>query len=631
MDFSAHKRPREFEASQNIDLLRILDRLAPPPSDKTSDATICDLGRSISRALESVTAAAESARAKIEEMRRAIHAAVDARFDELAANLSSVEREKTVALERELISVDACLERARLERASVQDVVASPSGVGVTSELISRLDTLDRELHALPTSPIEPDYISFASSDVAAMLSAISKLCAIHAPRRVDARDVFVRGIPKYATCGRTVEVTFEFADNYPLAYGGPPEATEAAVASLASGLQVTAVVTAPATGWASRAAHSAQVTITQEPASECVSATTYVPANSALSKVELTARVRGEDVLGFPTSLTVVNDLAPQRIDDAAVEGYFISPSVSAVGEIYVPNGVSGKVLVLASSVLRRELRTEPWGLQGRPCATCFDDSSNTLFVADTSGIVVAVDGSTGALRWSSQQHRDRCYGLSVAHGQRVLIAVSYSKAIVSLLRLSDGAGVFHHRAASASSRLSSVQFDSATSMIYAADETNSLLRLDLRNSRVLDATFDHRVPYHVSFDVVVLVPPPRRSRATFLLLAKYNADFAVVVSLPSLDIVHEHRFRGMHVVGLTADPRGTAIVVCDGASGAAHVFPWPLPGMPTLESFRLGRDAAPSIFASMKPGQLTRGVIRSGPLLGPPISPLVIAEIFR
>ena len=41
-------------------------------------------------------------------------------------------------------------------------------------------------------------------------------------------------------------------------------------------------------------------------------------------------------------------------------------------------------------------------------------------------------------------------------------------------------------------------------------------------------------------------------------------------------------HVLQGAAVCGLAGDPAGSALVVCDAASGAALVLAWPLPGMP-------------------------------------------------
>jgi hypothetical protein len=46
-----------------------------------------------------------------------------------------------------------------------------------------------------------------------------------------------------------------------------------------------------------------------------------------------------------------------------------------------------------------------------------------------------------------------------------------------------------------------------------------------------------------------------------------------------------HEFDCSQRLVVGVAADPSGTALAVCDRASEAVHVLPWPLPGMPPLQ----------------------------------------------
>jgi hypothetical protein len=52
-------------------------------------------------------------------------------------------------------------------------------------------------------------------------------------------------------------------------------------------------------------------------------------------------------------------------------------------------------------------------------------------------------------------------------------------------------------------------------------------------------------------------------------------------VLSLPDRRLVQTYKLEGMKVMGLAADPSGTALAVCDAASKAIHVLPWPLFGM--------------------------------------------------
>ena len=75
-----------------------------------TDAFICHLGRSVSTAMASLQDAAEASLAQLRETRMTLHAAVDARCDDLERSLQVAISTKTAALERELVSIDAALE-----------------------------------------------------------------------------------------------------------------------------------------------------------------------------------------------------------------------------------------------------------------------------------------------------------------------------------------------------------------------------------------------------------------------------------------------------------------------------------------------------------------------------------------
>ena len=75
------------------------------------DECLCRLGRSIASAISALPVTAEQAHADIRNLRRVLHAAIDARCDELEAGVSSSEALKIQALERELVAVDSHLER----------------------------------------------------------------------------------------------------------------------------------------------------------------------------------------------------------------------------------------------------------------------------------------------------------------------------------------------------------------------------------------------------------------------------------------------------------------------------------------------------------------------------------------
>jgi hypothetical protein len=79
-----------------------------------------------------------------------------------------------------------------------------------------------------------------------------------------------------------------------------------------------------------------------------------------------------------------------------------------------------------------------------------------------------------------------------------------------------------------------------------------------------------------------VAVVPPAPGQRTSYLVVGRCYSPTLRVLSLPDRRLVHTHTLEGMEVMGLASDPSGTALVVCDAASKAIHVLPWPLPGMP-------------------------------------------------
>ena len=79
-----------------------------------------------------------------------------------------------------------------------------------------------------------------------------------------------------------------------------------------------------------------------------------------------------------------------------------------------------------------------------------------------------------------------------------------------------------------------------------------------------------------------LAVVPPAPGQRTSYLVVGTLYTPTLRVLSLPDRRLVHTHELEGMKVTGLAADPSGTVLAVCDYASKAIHVLPWPLPGMP-------------------------------------------------
>jgi hypothetical protein len=82
----------------------------------------------------------------------------------------------------------------------------------------------------------------------------------------------------------------------------------------------------------------------------------------------------------------------------------------------------------------------------------------------------------------------------------------------------------------------------------------------------------------------LAVMAPTPGR-HTSYLVVGTLYEPALLVLSLPDRRLVHAHTLEGIEVVGLAADPSGTALAVCDYTSKAIHVLPWPLPGMPPLQ----------------------------------------------
>jgi hypothetical protein len=82
-----------------------------------------------------------------------------------------------------------------------------------------------------------------------------------------------------------------------------------------------------------------------------------------------------------------------------------------------------------------------------------------------------------------------------------------------------------------------------------------------------------------------LAVMPPAPGQRTSYLIIGTLGSSKLRMLSLSDRHLVHTHTLEGLEVVGLAADPSGTALAVCDYKSKAVHVLPWPLPGMPPLQ----------------------------------------------
>jgi len=131
-------------------------------------------------------------------MRAVVHAAIDSQFEEVERSIHAVEASKAAALERELISIDAALERWRSDIRSFHDDVAALSDPELTAQhatLTSRLDAMQSKLLLLPTAVVEPPILGLTTSahDV---ITAIAGCVRVMAPLSITAAGVTLAGSP---------------------------------------------------------------------------------------------------------------------------------------------------------------------------------------------------------------------------------------------------------------------------------------------------------------------------------------------------------------------------------------------------------------------------------------------------
>lgn len=190
---------RESLLSRASQCPRLWCRAEQATSDAGIDGFLCALGRKVSDALQSLSDSAESSRVQLREIRAVVHAAVNARFEEVEQAINAAEAVKSTALERELVSVDATLERWRGMHTSFNNDVAALSNTELIAQhatLSSRLDDMEVELRLLPTAVVEPPFVGLTTS-VSYVLAAIAGCVRVIAPLSITAADVTLSVVPE--------------------------------------------------------------------------------------------------------------------------------------------------------------------------------------------------------------------------------------------------------------------------------------------------------------------------------------------------------------------------------------------------------------------------------------------------
>jgi hypothetical protein len=286
-----------------------------------------------------------------------------------------------------------------------------------------------------------------------------------------------------------------------------------------------------------------------------------------------------------LPARMQLVRGMhAPLRIVGAANRGTS-SPVITLDGVIYIPLGLSETVLVFdADGAPLSPLPLAAMGLSDGTHFADFIEATGTLLLADTndaSSKLVAIDAVSGTVRWSAALGSS-CWGIAALPTQGVVVVSDYDDNQLHVHRLSDGVRVLSTTAVSATC----VAADPAFGTVYVStgDYGVSVFRWDgaaLVAEGVVKAAGTGVFDRHLELAVM----PPTPGRHTSYLIVGTHLSTLHVLSLPDRRLVHTHTLEGIDVMGLAADPSGTAFAVCDGSSEAIHVLPWPLPGMPPLQ----------------------------------------------
>jgi hypothetical protein len=312
------------------------------------------------------------------------------------------------------------------------------------------------------------------------------------------------------------------------------------------------------------------------------------------LESVDFAGRPLLDERLPARIPVTCGGMLAPQKV---AVPGAHFSrsgyhgPAVSLDGTLFLPKYGEPALLIFAAD--GSHLPSLPYdsvSISNVVTAAAVSDETNTLFLSDLNGTdsaVVAVDISTRELRWREGNGAlYTCAGLAVLPAEGILVVCSNDQRALHAYTISDGVRV---ATIGTSKYPRFLAADAERADIYASICVNpghSVWVYGWRDGALLKLGEVDAAGAEPQHRPLAVVPAGRGRRTPHLVVATLERPRLLIFSLPDRALVHEHTFTdGTKVVGLAANPSGSALLVCDGASTpAVHVLSWPLEGMPLL-----------------------------------------------
>ena len=540
-----------------------------------ADAFLVHLGQSIAAALQSLAESAEAARAHLSSTRSSLHAAVDARFDELLVSIDTAEAFKAASLERELVAVDAALDRWRAESAAVREAASSLADADLELEydmLSCRLADAEAQLQMLKTAIVEPPFVGFSGKQPPLLLS-IASFGRVLAPLAVAASDLWVAGLPRRRLSENTLCLCLSLDARLA---AQTAEEFEVSMLQLAGATHVEATL-------AEFGVEPLPLRVTFAPciAQSCVIVSLESPRSFGDAKVNVSSIcVAGNPLAGFPRVLPVGKGIAAPLKLKSSSNLFSVSACITAEGKLYCRAGPTLQVFDSCGAPLPA-LPVASYGFADGTCSVTYSHGDVPSLVLSDASSLVAVDAVTRAARWSVNHVNYGPYHDAAALPALGVVIVSSTMGF-HVHRLADGICV---GSPSLSCIVQGLVSDPATGALYGAAPGANVHAWSYSSTETTVSITAHGTLALPKADLLALVPPAPGKRVAHLVAGSYNSNEIFVISLPGLSLVHTHKFNGLKVSGLAAEPLGGAIAVCDLLSTNIHVMTWPLPGMPPIE----------------------------------------------
>ena len=589
----------------------------PPPSDAHADLShLKALATSLDGALAAVAENAASARVDLDRAVARCRSGEGPESPRLAAAASALldgidaaEARKRSLLETERVTVDNALEAAM----HAVDTFAAPDVARRLAEICAHI----------PRSPIEPTTIKIIPSPADQHLSPPVILVT---PPAIWPSEVAIDAFAAHAHRGSPWSFLLALRLGH-AAHSEHAWSQMAALESLLAHLCVRiSIFVYNALGDSSIPTRSRfadlDVLLSPEPGLRCgVRVRVDVPPDTPIGAL---LRVSHISVSGLPVPLAsdtegltarVCSMVAPLRLPRSTRYGYH-TPAIACDGTLYAPMdgadcvasfawdgsplpplrlGLMGlrshvKVAVAVCGCSRSEARRATDATPddfhvGGDCVVFADTEANSRIVALRSS-PGKVPGHEDVM-WRVQT--DVTVGMAALPTDGILVVGARYQSMLRAYALAAQGGptVEGESAPSMYRYVVYVAADAASGLVFASQEdcvvalrwdatARALVGADLPQPRPSLAMAANQVlPRKDAYRPLAVVP----GTPAHLVIGTYLSGDLVVAELPSCAVVHRHRLSDVQVTGLAADPAGTVLAVCDQASGAILVLPWPLP----------------------------------------------------